>query len=233
METKNKYELEREQEKQQNKAIRDRLGVIAESMGYTVVVSDNDIFFDAHIKATKGDECLYFHANGYKLKGRVSVGGSYPRDNNDQYMYPEHPPKAITISLNKSNEQIIKDIENRFLPSYLAELETIKERINKSNQQRANRNNIIEKIALVMGLEFKQNDQPTISKWEYSEQIKRFEIESDYNGEEITFNVRVSKDVALEFANFLKGLTKEHTANNQDPEEIKKLTEQVVNVRVR
>lgn len=61
----------------------------------------------------------------WRDKARLYIRGEYPKHEGYEYPSPKHDTKRpdITVSINKTPEQIAKDISRRLLPQYLNEYE--------------------------------------------------------------------------------------------------------------
>ena len=202
------YEEDRIKEKEENKKIRDRLKTILETMGYNVVLNDVSIFYNANVNGKKDNQEIHLSTNNYRNKGKIRVSGSYPRDNNNSLVIPNNPTNSINITLNKTDEQIINDINKRFLIGYLNDLKGVEERIKNSNLAKENRDNLIYQLGEKLGIkpykpQYSDDSIPYLSEYEYKKDIERIKIKSDYKGESATIELRLKKGLVLKFAEWL------------------------------
>jgi hypothetical protein len=62
---------------------------------------------------------IYVSSEGYYTspdKGRLTITGFYPRDQDQEYYLPE--PPSITVSMKRAPADIARDIQKRFMPDY-------------------------------------------------------------------------------------------------------------------
>lgn len=197
-----------EQEKQENKAIRDRLVIIAERMGYKATVSDEQFISYVNVKLEKDGQILYFNANGYKNRGKLTVSGSYPRSKTYGYITPRSECKDINISLSKTNLQIIRDIEKRFIPSYRIALREVQEKVRYFDECEKNREEIIKKVGEKLSIESHSgiHGEKTLHKYEYSENIKNIRVNTNHEATELNFEISLNKFDGLRLADFIRSL---------------------------
>jgi hypothetical protein len=78
-------------------------------------------------------EKIYF-GNREKV-GTLHIYGEYPRDKRGQDCVPYSANRpSVNVSLSRSPEAIAKDIQRRFLPDYVALLETVRSRVEATNK---------------------------------------------------------------------------------------------------
>jgi len=201
------YEQKLKIEREKKALIKDRLKNILVKMGYTPTTTREDMFYFAQADGTKDQEHIYLNANSYGHKDKINVFGVFPRDNNNDYISPSEDKgyKEINISINKTDEQIIKDIERRFKPNYLNALKEVCERVNKSNNKKKQRENLINEIANILNVKSYtpnyKNDYPSINEYNNGESVN---IKTDYNAQELNFNLRLNKEMGLKLVQFLK-----------------------------
>jgi len=187
------YEERRAREVKEDQSKQDRFKSILTTMGYT------DFKFEAHyprVNGTKGDFRLYFREGA--LKGKVSVGGSLPRARDNQY--PQVIcPQDINISLSKTDERIITEINNRFFPGYTDAVRVAKEQNAKHEAALDSHASTKKKIFALMGdnSRYNSSENDNVSFW-------RTEI--NYAGDEITITSRLSIGAALKVLKLIKKL---------------------------
>lgn len=79
------------------------------------------------------DKTIHATMDGHRNQGRISLSGSYPRDKAGRYYGGmQNQRAAITVAADKCEGKIAREIKSRLLPTYLAELAKIQERIKQS-----------------------------------------------------------------------------------------------------
>jgi len=130
---------ERIRQEQERKAREQQLkgtfAKVLKSLGYTKELSAND--WGANVSARRDKD----HQINLRFDNkRVEVSGTYPRGVNGKWItvYDEQghevPSPKITVSPDKSAEQMVIDIRRRFLPAYEKRMEYIKAQIQKDTQ---------------------------------------------------------------------------------------------------
>ncbi len=74
----------------------------------------------AHFIGSDGQE-IRVQNGDYKTKGRFDFSGCFPRNERGEYQHYGTAP-SITVTVEKSPEQIARDIERRLMPEYLLKL---------------------------------------------------------------------------------------------------------------
>jgi hypothetical protein len=131
------YEKQREVEHARNAEIRAKIEKAGEILKFKAEKPDENSKFDCRVYLNNeaGEKLYIYFSAGYGNK-RVNVSGVYPRNADGSYAgdvyytleerakgigqanYGQVPHPTITISPDKTPEQIARDIEKRFLPDY-------------------------------------------------------------------------------------------------------------------
>lgn len=114
---------------------------VAKELKFDVVLREEEaVTFwrpESSIEIVNGNQHIFLRIGGYKNEGRIHVSPAYPRTAKgeyvDPYEYKEKHFDGITISIDKTVEQIAKAITTRFMPTYQRLLAKAMERINSSN----------------------------------------------------------------------------------------------------
>jgi hypothetical protein len=153
---------------------------------------------------------LCFLRNGYKglcfsvsedqERGRLSVSGEYPRDQDghDGLSYGDQVPK-ISVSLSKRNEQIAAEIRRRFLADYDVIFEKAKARVDSSNEWHRKRREQIETVATYLGVKMPEKDGQGLYLNQWG--VYRIEPHSD---NAVKFEVQVDAKKAIEVFEVLR-----------------------------
>lgn len=206
------YEEERVIEKSEQAKNLKRLKNIAGILGF-IPDKKNE---NASIHMKKGHQCLWLHAGGWRNKGRLEINGVYPRDIKGSYTISgyDNNPKSITISLTKTDEQIAREIEKRFIPLYLPALELALKRVAEVAQAEQDRNHVINELGKILGIKpeiegqkngHNTNEKASIHHWRDNETdlIQSMDIKTDYHAKEVIFDLRVSNELAISIAELL------------------------------
>ena len=128
----NAYEERIRIENEKASEIREKINKAMTILGFTEIKNDERQFGRVHQGYEKGDMKLYGSCSSYG-KWRIEISCSYPRDCKGEYIRPydynETAKDSITVSSDKSPEQIAKDIERRLMPEYKDRLAKVKEKI--------------------------------------------------------------------------------------------------------
>jgi hypothetical protein len=202
------YDERRLLEKQQIQKDIDRLNEILIGMGFKVN-SKHDDFFRAYAHGTNGNKEIYLTANDYKNKDKIKVSGLFPKDSkNNNYYYEVGKTKyaSITISMQKSNSQIINEINKRFMPNYLEALNMVLDRIKQSEDHFNNSNNSIKVVSEILGLEIQKGYLNKVHYWNYKKanKIQSLDVETLASGEELKVELRGPTEEVLKILKEVK-----------------------------
>jgi SLT domain-containing protein len=209
METKNStYEERRVLEKQQIQKDIQRLNEILKSMGFKIN-SKHDEFYRAYAHGTNGNKEIYLTANDYRNKDRIVVSGLFPKDSkNNNFYYEVEKTKysSITISMKKSNGQIINEINKRFMPNYLDALNKVLDRIGQSEKHFNKSNNSIKRVSEILNLEIQEGYLNKVHYWKYEKEnkIKSLDVEALSSGEELKIGLRGNTEEVLKILKEVK-----------------------------
>jgi hypothetical protein len=110
---------------------------------------------------------------------------------------------SIYVSVTKSSEQIARDIERRFLPVYLPELEKAINQVKQSNDYHLKRRANIQKLADYFRVEFKEdNQEPSIYVYDLIKGLgPRIEA---YGDDTVKFELEVTPKMAINIFDLMK-----------------------------
>lgn len=148
---------------------------------------------------------IRIRTGGWKSEDKIKVSGSYPHDcHNQSYSYGLKNP-SIGCSVDKTPEQIARDIQKRFLPDYLEDLEKVIG-LNKNTQKQADaRYHSIKTLADSLGIAPKKeehNNEYTLPIWNVLSGLDRLEVSSD--GTRIDLKLELTLEQTLEVLTILK-----------------------------
>ena len=145
------YEKEKAERQAKAAELTKKLEKVIELLGQKVDREREADAWDARASSDK----IYLHASEYG-KWRVNVSGVFPRDKDGRYVTVYMPvtktrgdgstyesskelrPSSITISSDKTAEQIAKDIKARFMPEYEKRLALVLERLQEARNYQDN-----------------------------------------------------------------------------------------------
>ncbi len=132
---------------------------IASILGYVVrnVVDD-----DAWLINESGvpSEGIRIFSSQYHKPDRFFINGSYPDHKDHSIVYSTGHPE-ITVSASRTAVAIAKDIQRRFLPVYLENLQGVNDRVKKYNAYGATRAATMKEAGVIIGIDpvFKSNNE--------------------------------------------------------------------------
>ena len=209
------YDERRVLERQQIKDDIERLNIILKEMGYTVN-SKHDEFYRAYAHGTKENKELYLTANDYKTINKIQVSGMFPKDSRGNNFYNEIEQtdySSINITMNKTNEKIIEEINKRFMPNYLGALNKVLERI-KQNEDYFNKSNeAIDKASKILNLPIDTGYLNKIRYWNHKDksEIISLDVEPQSHGGELYIKIRGKTESILKILEKVK----EYIGNEQ------------------
>ena len=113
-----------------------------------------------------GAEQICIHDNNleYKTPNKINFHGIYPRDAKRQIWTwtGEKENIKIGVSVDKAPEHIARDLQRRFLPTYLEHLRVITKKINKKNEYNSKKEATLRQVADRFGYEIGDNNQEGI-----------------------------------------------------------------------
>lgn len=98
---------------------------VLKALGLKPGKDTDELSFQVRETGGAGNKSVNIFTSKYE-KWRFNISGYYPRAKNGEYIRPNDYNESlpsITVSSDKSVEQIVKDIKSRFMPSYEALLE--------------------------------------------------------------------------------------------------------------
>jgi hypothetical protein len=181
----------------------EKIQKIGDILGYTVDFPENS--YDNQAILTHNDITIRIRTGGWKSEGKIMISGSYPHDcHNHSYGYGLKN-SSIGCSVDKTPEQIAKDIKRRFLPDYLEDLEKVIE-INKNTQKQSDAKYLaIKTIADSLGISPKKeehNNEYTLPIWNVLPGLDRLEVSHD--GARIDLKLELTLEQTLEVLTILK-----------------------------
>lgn len=134
---------------------------------------------------------------------KLHISGDFPRTIKGESVFYGISQSAINVSESKTPEQIARDLERRFLPVYLPELEKTVERVKETNIYYQKREANIEKLAKYFGVEFKEdNQEPQIYVYD---KIKGLGSRIEAYGEDtVKFELELTPEMAIKVFDLLK-----------------------------
>jgi len=153
---------------------------------------------------------IRFYVNKWAAgKNRILISGIFPHNfkgaSNYYIPYGEKANNVITVSLNKTAEQIIRDMDNRFMPEYLKKLDEIIEKNRQDLQTHIEREAVIKHIA--DALECKYNTNKEYHLYYPNDYIKEIEVHFDN-----TIDIKLDNlplDITLEVVRLVKSKNKQ------------------------
>lgn len=141
-------------------------------------------------------------------ESKLRIFSSYPRAQKGGALWDHRHNIEINISSSKTPEQIAHDIERRFLPAYLTNLEIIKKSNKQNDDYIEGKANTIKRVSDHFGWELTGQDKnffypPTIEENEIDpfEGLHRVEA---YDDQKVRFELTVTPEKAIEIIELLK-----------------------------
>ena len=133
MNTLQPHEIREQKERESAKIANEKIKIVIGILGFEVKPEDKDgmkCYWRATAWTEPKDGLTLHFSQGYgSHSSRISISGGYPRTAKGEYIRPngynEKREDEITVSIDKSPQQMVKDIESRLLPvcaKYLAEV---------------------------------------------------------------------------------------------------------------
>jgi hypothetical protein len=196
------YEQRRLREQEEVKANNERLKKILVKMGFEPIKQDEDTFYNSYVRGKKENMEITLKANEYRNKGKLSLYGSYPKNKKGDYVYnpTELNFNEPNISLSKTDEQIIKDLEKRFFPYYKKKLDYIEERVKEQNKEIDNKENLIKILGDSLNI---KPYKDSLSEYDYNKDIDNLKIDVVYNGK-IDISFRTNKEFIFKIVDLIK-----------------------------
>ena len=142
-----------------------------------------------------GENQVKIWVNSKEGSQKISFGSCYP----SKVLYRDRV--EIGVSEDKSPEQIAKDIQRRFLPTYLVNLKEAKAQIEVHSNYEAAKQANIELVATPFGYDLCGHDRDTIWPWDIKE-ISKIKAYTDKTVK--LFEVECSPDLAIRIINLVK-----------------------------
>jgi len=205
----NEYVLRRQAEQEQVKKNIIRLHAILREAGFIPKMQEQEQFYRAYAKGTRGEETLYLSADDYRNKNKIYVSGIFPRDSKNNYYehaISETDYKSINISMDKTNEQIVKDINRRFMTGYREALSVVLERIANYEARYNKIKQATIKAGDIIGIKPENDDK--IRYWDNDNKICSLDIDTLSNGEELSLKVRGDKSEMFKILKYVAELRK-------------------------
>ncbi len=175
---------------------------VADILGYEMTVPEESYNNQAELK--KDNIWIHIRNGGYQNQNKITISGSYPRDCHNQYNSYGSKNLAIGCSQDKTPEQIARDIQKRFLPDYMADLQKVIE-TNKIIQESADtKYHTIKALADFLGISPKKdhNNEYSLSVWQALKGLNKLEV--SYDGTRINLNLELTLDQTLQVLAILK-----------------------------
>lgn len=180
-----------------------RLKRILKLLGFKYKKPDEPNWWDSVVSGVLGEsQEIYLNAGRPDEKPqRIWISGNYPRGPKGEYVeaYKKVPcdeswrwekvsQPRISVSPDKSDEQIVKDIRNRFLPDYLFRLELVLQKIEESKEyEEKNQGNLARLARLVnKGLDdWDKNNRRFVQYFKESDDNSSKRIEVQVSGDSV------------------------------------------------
>ncbi len=150
---------------------KEKIGKVGVILKMTVEFpSDEDMRWNKYAHLTKDHQKIRISNGDYQNEHKLHIYGNFPSSVKGE---PSYYGESISINVSDSKipEQIARDIERRFLPIYLPELEKAVAQVNSTNLFHQKRTANIQKMADYLGVEFEEdNREPSIYVYD---EIKR------------------------------------------------------------
>jgi hypothetical protein len=105
-----------------------------------------------------GPDGAQLHLGYDDHRGRLEIGGVYPRDGSSIYPWNDQDrPGDITISARRDPQAIAKDIQRRFLPAYLAAYLKGLEMLHKAKAYQDAKKELAARLAALCGADLDRN----------------------------------------------------------------------------
>lgn len=131
-------------------------------------------------------------------RGRIEVLGSFPRSDGD-YWGPHGVKYSISVSAEKSAEQIARDIERRLLPVYRVAYEVAVKRMNEYDEQAGRQRVLAKRLADVLGIQVSSHDPTQFHAYE------PVHVEGRVNSEDVTLKITCSPELAERICGMIAG----------------------------
>lgn len=179
--TEETYEEKRAREMRETKALTVRCCDILALMGCTDVKADGDHW---SAKATGTYDAaqgltLSIQDGGYRHKGTLTIWGRQPSTTkHHEIIYNEEKLPDVHVTIEKSNEQIAKDFNRRYIPSFLARSEVMKNRGWEMEVKEEKRRALVRALGERLGVDVRvQNREGKVETVAYSDYRGRDENE--------------------------------------------------------
>lgn len=145
---------------------------------------------------------LYIVTSTWKQADRIEVKSQLPQDSKGEtpyvgLQYGQSMP-AITVSGNKSAEQIARDIERRLMPAYLPLLERARKQIAETEEYYNRTETMARKIAALVGVKIEKGAKKIDF---YRSPLKIFNETmsgAEVHDQDVELTLRLDHDTALE-----------------------------------
>jgi hypothetical protein len=180
----------------------EKIQKVGDILGYTVEFPEESHGNQATL--THNDITIRIRSGGWKSEDKIKVSGSYPHDCHSYLSNYNLKNPSINCSQDKTPEQIAKDIQRRFLPDYLEDLQKVIE-INKNTQKQADAKYLVIKtIADSLGIEPKKDhtNEYILPIWNVLSGLDKLEVSHD--GTRIDLKLELTLEQTLEVLTVLK-----------------------------
>ena len=185
----------------------DKVEKIADILGdYRVEIPEES--YQNQAKLTQGEIVINIRTGGYQETKKIYISGSYPANCHGRHNIYDLKNPHIGCSQDKTPEQIVKDIQRRFMPAYLEDLKKVLG-MNQKTQEHADKKYETTKIiADILGVEPEKDHRNEYSLRLPSQLYYRHcglqKIEVDYYGTRVDLKLELTPDHAVEVLNLMK-----------------------------
>ncbi len=181
---------------------------VADLLGYKMNIPEES--YQNQATLTHENKTIYIRNGGYKNENKIHIFGSYPYDCHNQHNIYSLKNPSINLSQDKTSEQIARDIQKRFMPDYLSDLEIVVARNNKTQQAADAKYSTIKKLADLLGIAPKKedhNNEYTLPIWNILPGLDRLEV--SYDGSEVDMKLVLTPDQTIQVLTILINPRKE------------------------
>ena len=185
----------------------DKIETIADLLGgYWVAFPEES--YNNQATLTKDNITINIQNSGYQKENKISISGSYPHDCHGGISYHDLRNPSIGCSKDKTAEQIARDIQKRFLPAYLEDLQKVLT-TNKKTQEYADANyQTINTLADLLGITPEKDHRNEYFLRVYNTLQGLHGLEVNYYGSRVDMKLELTPGQAVEVLTLLKTFEK-------------------------
>ncbi len=167
--------------------------------------SDEDMHWRKYAHLTKDQQDIGISNGDYQNEHKLHISGCFPRTIKGESGRYSGGSIEINVSSSKTPEQVARDIERRFLPGYLPELEKAIEQVEKTNLYHQKRTENIQKMADYFGVKIEEDGNRRDASIYVYDVVKGLGSRIEAQGEDsIKFELEVTPEQAIKVFDLLK-----------------------------